>query len=395
MGGGMEGSRDITIDDKFVVHVLDHRQPSVQCSQSLTPLPEDLQEVIKSYLLSLLKPGSRRRHYGRFMQDSPVLAEYQRLLDSVKRLGYVEQELFLETSQRLARLLFTAMQQTGQKGATSRPGAITPGDLLVGLFYSQAPAASPTPYLFLIKVHLESAWQRRIEAHGKGEMRTVLRRQESMIPRLTGAHVQKSALIRWADDPLSYDIVMADPQGGQSDVARFFSEIFLQSAPFHTADEQAEMLFRRANNWVTTNEDTLSPQERGDVMETVRTLLDTHTTRAESITPRQLIEALPLREPRTADTVKELHQSFEVALTVPTEAEDHIPVDLELAIRNVPPPVAKTRMTYQLDDGVQLSGDQEAIARLFSVPPHQVDDFTEFTVRTSTFRPILSPRFRP
>jgi hypothetical protein len=50
--------------------------------------------------------------------------------------------------------------------------------------------------------------------------------------------------------------------------------------------------------------------------------------------------------------------------------------------------VARTRVTYQLDDGVQLSGDQEALERLFVRPPHRVDGTTEFTIRTTTFRPV-------
>jgi hypothetical protein len=100
-----------------------------------------------------------------------------------------------------------------------------------------------------------------------------------------------------------------------------------------------------------------------------------------------------LTEPRTAATVQELRQSFEEALTVPTH-DDHIPVDMELTLRNVPPPVAKTRLTYQLDHGVQLSGEPEAMARLFAVPPHRVDDHTEFTIRTSTFRPTWVARQR-
>jgi hypothetical protein len=55
----------------------------------------------------------------------------------------------------------------------------------------------------------------------------------------------------------------------------------------------------------------------------------------------------------------------------------------------VPPRVARTRMTYQLDNGVQLSGDQDALDRLFLTPPHRVGSATEFTIRTTTFRPVL------
>jgi hypothetical protein len=46
-------------------------------------------------------------------------------------------------------------------------------------------------------------------------------------------------------------------------------------------------------------------------------------------------------------------------------------------------------VTYLLDDGVQLSGDSDALAQFFLQPPHMVDGKTEFTIRTSTFRPSL------
>jgi hypothetical protein len=49
----------------------------------------------------------------------------------------------------------------------------------------------------------------------------------------------------------------------------------------------------------------------------------------------------------------------------------------------------RTQVTYQLDFGVQLSGEQEAIERLFVQPPRRVAEHTEFTIRTLTFRPVM------
>ncbi len=385
----MEACTDIAIDESFVIHVLDNRQAVVQSSQALTPLPEAFRTTLKTYLLSLLKPQFRRKHYGRFQPESHVLQAYQGLLTEVERHGGVEAEHFLTMSQRLAALLFEAMQQSGGNGVRPRPGGITPGDLLVGLFYGCAPQASPVPYVFLIKVDLESAMQRQLQPHDAGGMQTVLRRQEGLIPKLSAEHIQKSALIRCADDPSTYDVLMTDPQGGRQGVAKFFAVDFLHTEPFRTPDEQVELLFRRTNTWVSAHEEILSPQERGEVMESIRTLLEDHSTQAEPLTPLQLVEALPLSEPREPVVVQELRQSFEAWLTVPDRELESIPADRELLIQNVPQAVAKTRVTYQLDAGVQLSGEQEALARLFTTPPHRVGDDTEFTIRTSTFRPIL------
>ena len=386
----METCTDIIIDERFVIHVLDNRQPTAQCSQALTPLPAALRATLHAYVLSILKPRFRRKHYGRFRPDAIVLKEYQGLLADVERQGNVGEETFLAMSQRLALQLFTAMQQSGDNGSGSRAAGITPGDLLVGLFYAQAPEASRVPYLFVLKVELESALQRQVQQRASGGMQTILARQDGLLPKLTGEHIQKSALIRFADDPAQYDVIMTDPQGAKRGIAKFFAEDFLQTELFHTPDTQAELLFRRAHTWVAEHEETLSPQERGDVMASVQMLLEDSTTRAEPVTPRQLVEALPLSEHREPAVMHELRQSFQEMLTIPQQEDEvYIPIDHALLIQHIPQPVAKTRVTYQLDYGVQISGDHESIARLFTTPPHRVGTDTEFTIRTQTFRPVL------
>jgi hypothetical protein len=383
----MEGCTDISIDANFVMHVLDNRLPEAQYSQALTPLPEELNAALSAYLLALLKPRFRRKHYGRFRAQSPVLHVYQDILASFVKHGRLEAGDFIAASQRIAALLFKAMKQTRDNGVRARPGEITPGDLLVGLFSDRA--LQTVPYLFLIKVDLESALQRQIQLQSGGRMQTVLVRQDALMPKLSAQRVQKSALIRFANDPSAYDVVMTDPQGGKQGVAKFFADDFLSTEPFHTSDEQAELLLRRANTWIAEHEEALSPQERGDVMQSVRALLEAHSLKAEPLTPRQLIEALPLTEQREPARLQELRRSFEETLTAPNLAQESIPADHALLIHNVPPAVVKIRMTYQLDDGVQLSGDQDALARLFIDPPHRVNDATEFTIHTRTFRPIL------
>ena len=386
---GMEGWTDITIDDRFVIHVIDNRQPAAQCSQVLTPLPEAFQETLKTYILSLLKPRFRRKHYGQFRPDSSVLQEYQRLTESTQRLGEVEDSLFLDVSGRLARLLFGAMQQTGQDGSPLRANSITPGDLLVGMFYNAATDVPSDPCLFVIKVDLETAVQRQIESRIGGGIKTVLTRQEGLLPKISSSSIQKSALIRWENDPNVFDVVMTDPQGGKHGVAKFFADDFLQTEPYRTPDDQAELLFRRTHEWMTEHEEVLSPQERGEVMEAVREILETHHVEEEPITPRDIIEALPLTAERDVALVQELRESYEESLIMPELAEERIPVDRELLIQRMPPPVARTRVTYLLDNGVQLSGDADALADLFVHPPHVVEGQTEFTIRTSSFRPSL------
>ncbi len=385
----MEGSTHIVLDERFVIHVLDHRQAAAQCSQSLTPLPEAFRSMLEAYLLSLLKPRFRRKHFGRFRVGSPVLTAYQDLLDSVKRFGRVEDAVFLEASQQLARHLFRAMQQSGAEPETGRPGVITPGDLLVGMFYAETLDQAQTPYLFMIKVDLETGVQRQIETPGDGALRTVLRQQEGLLPKISASNVQKSALVRWADDPLMYDVLMTDPQGGKQGIAKFFAEDFLQTEPFRTDEEKAELLFRRTHSWIADQEDELSPQESGDVIEAVRNLFETHSAMDEPVSPQELVEAIPLSEPREAVAVQALRQSFAEALTIPEPDEEPIPADLEIMIQTLPQPVTSSRVTYELDGGVRLSGDREAIERLFVRPPQRVENGTEFTIRTSTFRPTL------
>jgi hypothetical protein len=61
----------------------------------------------------------------------------------------------------------------------------------------------------------------------------------------------------------------------------------------------------------------------------------------------------------------------------------------ELRLQTVPRVAQRTHVTYQLDFGVQLSGESEAIERLFINPPRRVGDHTELTIRTLTFRPVV------
>ena len=385
----METVTDIAIHDRFVIHVLDNRLPAAQCSQALTPLPDGLRASLHRYLLALLKPQFRRKRYGRLRSDSVVLHAYQQMLASLRRHGQVEATEFLTASQRLAAHLFEAMRQSPHNGAQARPGAITPGDLLVGLFQGTEPEPVPEPWLFLIKVDLETALQRQLQPYGTDGVQTVLTLREGIIPRLSTEKVHKFALIRFADDPTTYDVLMADPQGGKPDIARFFAADFLQTEPFRTTDEQAELLFTRTYDWVNTHEEALSPQERGAVLQSVRTLLTDRAARAEPVAPRDLVASLPLTESRSQDAVAELRQSFEATITAPEDGVDSIPINRELRIQTVPRVAQRTQMAYQLDFGVQLSGEQEAIERLFVSPPHRVADHTEFTIRTLTFRSVV------
>lgn len=334
----MEGSTHIVLDERFVIHALDHRQPAAQCSQSLTPLPEAFRSTLETYLLSLLKPRFRRKHFARFRAGSPVLDTYQAMLDSVKRFGRVEDAIFLEASQQLAKQLFQAMQQSGAEMSAGRPGVITPGDLLVGMFYTESLELESTPYLFMIKVDLETGVQRQIESPGNGALRMVLREQEGMLPKISSSNIQKSALVRWADDPHLYDVIMTDPQGGKQGVAKFFAEDFLQTEPFRTDEEKAELLFRRTHSWIVEQQDELSPQESGEVIEAVRNMFESHREMDEPVSPQELVEAIPLREPRDTVVVQALKQSFAEALTVAEPDEEPIPADLEIMIQTLAPP---------------------------------------------------------
>jgi nucleoid associated protein NdpA len=388
-GSRMETVTDIAIQDCFVIHVLDNRLPAVQCSQALTPLPETLRASLHRYLLALLKPQFRRKRYGRFQPGSVVLQAYQHMLASQRRHGQVEATDFLTASRTIATRLFDVMRQSPQNGSRPHPGTITPGDLLIGLFQGLAPQPVPEPWLFLIKVDLESALQRQIQPYGTAGVQTILTARDGLMPRLSTEKVQKFALIRFADDPSTYDVLMTDPQGGKVEIAKFFADDFLQTEAFRTADEQAELLFTRTYDWVSAHEEALSPQERGAVLESVRTLLVERVTHAEPVAPRDLVASLPLTDPRPQEAVAELRQSFEMTLTAPHNGVDSIPINRELRIQAVPRVAQRTQVTYELDFGVRLSGEQEAIERLFVHPPRRVAEHTELTIRTLTFRPVV------
>src|SRR5262249_5042120 len=142
------------------------------------------------------KPQFRRKRYGRFRADSSVLHAYQQMLESQRRHGQIATTDFLTASQRLAARLFDVMRQSPQNGAHPRPGAITPGDLLVGLFQGIEPEPVPQPWLFLIKVDLEAALQRQLQPYGTSGVQTVLTPCDGLIPRLSTEKVHKFALNR-------------------------------------------------------------------------------------------------------------------------------------------------------------------------------------------------------
>lgn len=384
----MASNGDIRIDDSFVIHVLDNRRASAQCSQALTPLPDAFRATLQQYLAALDTPACRRKRFGRFRPGAPVRQAYTRLTQATTGHGRIDAAVFLDLSQRLAVMLFEAMRQAPQNGAR-KPGDITPGDLLVGVFHRQDSTAQAAPWLFLVKVELETRLQRQLRSGPQGEVQTVLTPCDGLLPKLTAEHVHKTALIRASDDLATYEVLMTDPQGGRQGVARFFAEDFLQVEPFHTPDEQAELLFRRTHTWVTEHEDDLSPQEQQEVLQSIRTLISERAAQAEPLAPRDLVVTLPLSAPREEPAVHELRRSFQETLTTPEANGESIPPERELLVQTVPPQVSRPRVTYLLDHGVRLSGDREAIERLFATPPHRVDDGTEFTIRTRTFRPIL------
>jgi hypothetical protein len=354
----------------------------------LTPLPQAFRTHLERYLLGLLKPEFRRKAFGRFRTDSPVLRAYQRLVASLTPQRGIDAAAFLDVSQELATRLFTAMRQTPHNGASNRPGDIAPGDVLIGTFFSDAPGDSKQPYLFLIKVDLEAGLQRQIRPLAGGGMQTVLTLCEGLLPKLTSAHIHKSAIMQHHDDPARHDVLMTDPQGGKEGVAKFFAEDFLHTEPFQTPEQQAELLFMRTHTWVTNHEEDLSPREQEAVLSSVRRLITERATQAEPITPRDLVVTLPLLESRPAPALQELRQSFQDILTASEEQGPHMPLDQEFRLDAVPPRLSRRRVVYQLDHGVQLSGEPDAIERLFAQAPHRVGKATEFTIRTTTFRPL-------
>jgi 37-kD nucleoid-associated bacterial protein len=385
----VERYSDIIIDPSFVIHVLDNRLPTVQCSQALTPLPAEFRTTLETYLLALLKPAFRRKHFGSFRPESPVLQAYQRLAASARTPDGLDPRVFLEVSQELASRLFTTMRQVPHNGTRQRPGEITPGDLLVGTFSSAPPALAGKPALFLLKVDLEAGLQRQVRPLATGGMQTVLTPCEGLLPKLTAAHIHKSAIIQYDNDPTTYDVLMTDPQGGKEGIAKFFAEDFLHTEPFQTPEQQVELLFMRTHDWVTAHAEDLSPKEQEEVIRSVRTLITERAARAEPIVPRDLVITLPLLDPRSAPALQELRQSFQDTLTASEAQGPPIPLEEEFRVATVPPRVARRRVVYQLDHGVQLSGEQEALERLFAQPPHRVGSSTEFTIRTTTFRPVL------
>jgi hypothetical protein len=385
----VEKYSDIVINPSFVIHVLDNRLPTVQCSQALTPLPAEFRTTLERYLLALLKPAFRRKHFGTFRPESPVLQAYQRLVASAMTPAGIDPQVFLEVSQELASRLFTTMRQVPHNGTHHRPGEITPGDLLVGTFSSASPAIAGKPVLFLLKVDLEVGLQRQVRPLASGGMQTVLTPCEALLPKLTTAHIHKSAIIQYDNDPTTYDVLMTDPQGGKEGIAKFFAEDFLHTAPFQTPEQQVELLFMRTHDWVAEHAEELSPKEQEEVIRSVRALITERATRAEPIVPRDLVITLPLLDPRPAPALQELRQSFQNTLMAPEAQAPPILLEEELRVATVPPRVARRRVVYQLDHGVQLSGEQEALERLFAQPPHRVGSNTEFTIRTTTFRPVL------
>lgn len=381
---------DITIDDRFVIHVLDNRQPQPELSQSLTPMPEPIHNQIRAYIQAILRPAFRRKRFARFRPHATVLEEYQQLQRDVEQNnGNLDASLFLHVSQRIATQLFAAMQGSQSDDAATRPGDIAPGDLMIGLFYADQPLSSSNLFLYLIKIDLHAGFQRQIQRRPNGRLQTLLQPCDDLLPQIDMRHIQKTALLRFANDPTMYDVIMTDPQGGKHDIAKFFADDFLTTEPFYTPDEQAELLFQRTHSWLTQHEAELSPQERQGVLQNMKSYLTESFELADPVMPRDLVSTLPLSEPRPAELAAELRQSFEETITMPEGNGSSIPPDRQLFIEHLPQQVTRKRVTYQLDHGVQLSGDEEAIQSLFSVPPHRVQQDTEFTIRTTTFRPAL------
>ena len=381
---------DLTLDDRFIIHILDNRLAEAQLSQSLTPMPELFHDQIRAYLLSILRPSFRHKRFARFRPNAPVLEEYRQLLRDVdQNNGRVDPSLFLHISQRIASQLFNAMHSSQTEDHATRQGGIAPGDLLLGLFHGEGLVSSANLYLYLLKVELESGFQRQKQMRPNGRMQIILEPCLDLLPQINSRHVQKTALIRFADDSNAYDVIMTDPQGGRHDIAKFFADDFLTTESFYTADEQAELLFQRTHTWLTEHEADLSPEERQGVLQNIKSFLTEKVELSDPVMAQDIIRTLPLSEPRPTALADELRQSFEETITMPEGNGSSIPPDRPLLIEHLGQQITRKRVTYQLDHGVQLIGDEEGLQRLFASPPHRVKDETEFTIRTTTFRPIL------
>src|SRR2546428_14065032 len=118
---------------------------------------------------------------------------------------------------------------------------------------------------------------------------------------------------------------MSNPKGANPKLEIFLANNLPKPPPSPPADEQAELLFTRAYDWVSAHEEALSPQERGAVLESMRTLLVERATHAEPVAARDLVASLPLTESRPQEAVAELRQSFEMTLTAPNHGVDSIP----------------------------------------------------------------------
>lgn len=329
---------------RFIAHVIDHRNSMLELSSVETPVdPNFPHEFFEQYILHAL--GHNLRRYACF-RNTPgrVDQAFRRILD--------DPDQFVSASREIAGYLYQVMSE----GPFSR--LINPGDIMVALV-EDGDGAERCKGLAILKIDPSEALIRH-QVMSEGGPQVLFERRDNRVPNpQEGGAVQKIAVLyeRPRTRPERHDLVILDNNIKATKVARFFWDSFLEARLNRDGREVVQVLDDRVKRVVS--QQPVAPEAKRKVVSGARQILrEGHPLSVRSLA-RKAVEAAGLNAEDAGSLEAELVRDI-TSFGRPDEriSEDEIvPVDADAA-------AARSKMlTYVLDGGIQITGPADAMEK--------------------------------
>jgi len=376
----MEGIKAVKIV-RFIDHIINHETRQLEPSQLDTPIgPESKfpHELFAGYILKALQSDGRR--HSRFREPPG------KVISAVRSLRHGGD--FVQISTDIAQHLYTTMNTSAYSAS------INPGDLMVALFSDgDDTSLQPAEYLALLKLDPSNDVIREVKIED-GKRRVVFVRKSTRIPEPGEKGIQKIALIdgeRREDRP--YDAVLLDKEIRRKAVAKFFHDAFLESDLVRSASDGPRLLLKPLKDFLADQanivDPPLQPGEKLEILANARRIVTTQTEVpfSEFLDKSLTLPARPGRPARPPEHTRTIRAGAIAAFDTPLPPEERIKPTDTVAIHAGAAARLTSRVTYVLDKGVKIEGDQQAMDDLLEIDENlDKQGRTKITIRTKTFR---------
>lgn len=358
---------------RFIAHIVDPQTSRIRLSDLETPIGDGSgfpHEFFHRYIQLAVRDPNRR--LACIAQPTAVVPKtVTDLLNN--QLGFVE------ASRSIAKHLDKVIA-----GADSRyRDFIKVGDVMVALFEDESTNRSGRPaYVAVLKVNPSETVTRHAEIrNGK---RLVVFESDDRVPEPAEDKVQKIALLspQRIRTPEPHDVVILDYNLALRAVANFFYDDFLGTTLNRDADELTGDLLRSLPRLLqqTEKQIPLGVPEKLEILDRAHTALEER----KYVTPAEFVGAA-LDQIAPADVIREIGESYAKKFDRDKRPHRQIKPNQKVRVNRARVAQAQKR-TYQLDQGVQVSGTIAALDQLVEIDDHSdAQGRTVLTIRSQVF----------